>query len=811
MTGYRYATGAALVALLTSPALSVQAIPNAAPAPQPVPSNGVSEIIVTAQKRSQSLQQVPISVSVASAQTIERSAIKTAAQLPNLSPALTFTSGAAPNYITFNIRGVGSYIYGIGVQPAVSVVVDGVPLARTAEFAGELGDIDRVEVLSGPQGTLFGRNSTGGAVNIVRAVPKPDFSGYVAGELIAGRLGDTERLIKGMVNAPINDNMRLRVFAYDRANDDYITNLHPTAPDVGKHHVYGVQGKLAVDLAHNVDLLLSGDYAHDYARTGDPEILIPLQAYQQPRVPDITAKEIALQQGAIGKRFTVDDWAPFYGRTVTGGGTADLTWHLSDKVSIKSLTSYRQASVKAFTSYYPGAASVYDPQAFDLLGSTTTSLNDDAPYSRATRWHYLTQELRIAAQTRSIDAVAGLFYTNFHESIDGDQPRFVSAQAAGRVPDPTSTFDYYFSNTYLEAADRNRVFAGFADVTWHPFRGVSLFAGGRVSRETLDFDYLRLAYSNLHVQYGVNFNQATQSPTVAPSSLAFAGRHGETDWAGRAGAAYQLFPHANVYGTYSRGYIGAGVDLGNGSVGTAADPEKAVLKPSVTQNYEIGFKSELFDRHLRLNLALFKMTTTDVQLSSLVPGTTTALIQNAGDIRAKGLELNAEAQLGPAFNLTAGIAYLHANFANLEQPCYPGQTVVTGCFANPAGGTIQDVSGKPALNAPRWKLNLAPTYTIRLPNAPFDIYLRGDYEWRSKVYFQLDHDPFASQGAYGIVNVAVGFTSKSGDSELRFFVNNLTDKYYCLNMVNGPLARQSCQTSPIDAQRRIGIAAKFGF
>ena len=91
---------------------------------------------------------------------------------------------------------------------------------------------------------------------------------------------------------------------------------------------------------------------------------------------------------------------------------------------------------------------------------------------------------------------------------------------------------------------------------------------------------------------------------------------------------------------------------------TAADPEKAVLKPSFTQNYEIGFKSELFDRHLRLNLALFKMTTTDVQLSSLVPGTTTALIQNAGDIRAKGLELNAEAQLGPAFNLTAGIAYL---------------------------------------------------------------------------------------------------------------------------------------------------------
>jgi iron complex outermembrane recepter protein len=775
---------------------------------------GLAEIVVTAQKRQQSLQDVPISVSVMSAETLERASITDLNQLPQLAPALLFQAGAQPAFTTLSMRGVGSYVFRIGIQPAVSVVVDGIPMARTAETQGALGDIQRVEVLSGPQGTLFGRNSTGGVINVVRNAPSDKFEGYVDETAIYGRLGDFENQINAVLNAPLTDTARLRVYAFNNQNNAYITNLYPGASDSGAQNTSGIETKLAIDLATDVDLLLTADYTHDFSRNGDPEILVPLQGYQQPNVPNIAAKEVALQRGSIGQPFAINDYDDFQSATQTAGVTLDLNWRLSKNLSLKSLSSYRDNSIRYDSNAASTAATPSNPQGWDLLGSYSSTLNPN-PDPKTTLWHYVTQELRAQWTTSAVDIVGGFYFfdINEHEQTDGP-PGFTSAlllgpafvAKVGTPAGPNASFPYYYNDTYTDAADRNKVTAGFGDVTVHPITGLDLFAGYRLSRETLDYNYVRSKYSNYPVQYGANFDPNTLSPTTPVTPSAFAGDHSETDWAGRLGGSYEFMPGVRAYATFSRGYVGAGVDLGSASTGTAADPEKALLRPSISKNYEIGIKSELLDHRVRMNAAFFRQDTTNTQITALVPGTNTTIVQNAGDIDAKGIELNAEAQLTRLLDVTLGLAYLDANIENLSQLCYPGQTAAQGCI----GGT-QNIEGQQALNAPKFKGNTVATYTIPLPSAPFDLYLRGDYEYQSHVYYQLNHDPLAAQGGYGIVNFGIGGVSKSQRYEGRLFIGNIADKYYCLNMVAGAVARQSCQSSPITAQREFGLNLKAKF
>jgi iron complex outermembrane recepter protein len=795
------------LAVLTGPASYAQTS-----APESA-EGGLSEVVVTAQKREQRMQDVPISMSVASADELQQRSIINLGQLPSVAPALVFQAGAQPAFTTLSIRGVGSYVFRIGVQPAVSVVVDGIPMARTSETQGQLGDIAQVEVLSGPQGTLFGRNATGGAINITRNLPGRDFEVTANDTVTYGRLGSWENFIKGSLNVPINDNVRFRIYAFDDQNTGYIKNLFPTQPDAGTHDANGVQAKLAVDFSSSFTAVLSGDFTHDFSRNGDPVILLPLQQGQQPNVPNISARETALQGGSVGQHFAINDYDPYLSITKIGGGTLDLTWNAAEHLSVKSLSSYRDNSILFSSTSSPTAATPDNPQNFPLVGGFTSTLNATG-WPKETLWHYYTEELRMQANASIFDIVTGIYYFNLHETETTELPGFTSAESrgpsfvaqVGTPTGPTASFPYYYSNTYTHAADQNTVTAGFLDVTAHPMDGLDVFAGYRLSRESLDYQYARLSYANLPVQYGVNFDPVTLSPLTAPTSGSFNGEHSETDWAGRFGGSYELVPSTRVYATVSRGYVGAGVDLGNASRGSASNPGSALLRPSISKNFEIGLKSELFEHRLRADVAIFKQRTDDVQITALIPGTTLNVVQNAGDIDAKGVELNMQWEPLRPLELSWGFSYLDAVIQNLSQLCYPGQTVAQGCVSG-----SQNVSGKQALNAPKFKTNLAATYTIALPSAPVDLFVRADYAWQSSEFFQLNHDPLATQGDFGIGNVAFGLVSKSGRYQGRFFINNVADTFYCLNMVAGAVARQSCQSPLITAQRQFGLSGEVKF
>ena len=774
----------------------------------------LQDIVVTAQRREQSLQDVPVSVTAIDALSLERSSTFAVADLPQSAPALTYTTGAQPAFASFNIRGVGSYVYRIGVQPAVSVIMDGIPMARTAEFAGELGDVERVEVLSGPQGTLFGRNSTGGAINVVHKRPTPYLEGYVHGELVAGEHGDVETLIRGTLNLPVSDSVRLRVHAYNRQNSDYLHNYYDGADirpkDAGAHRATGVQARIEFDLAPSVTLLVSGDYLDDYSRNGSASVVLPLQQYQAPLVPNVTAQQTAILGDAIGDRFGIYTYQPFATGIELGGGVAELKWDVAPKLTVTSLTSYREAKLESATTIYINSTT--DPRGFPFV-SLGTSAQNPTGYNRVTRWHYVTQEVRGTYASAAADIVGGVYYFRLKEDELADNPLYQSAQALGRdalvgtPTGPSAAFPYYYFNNITNTADTNTVVAGFADVTLHPAEGLDIFGGYRLSRETLDFTYRKDRYLALPVQLGTNFDSTTWSPTVPISPQSdFGASRSETLWAGRAGISYQATPDVRTYFSYSHGYIGSGFDAGNNPAGTNADPAASFLRPSKADSYEIGVRTELFDRHLRLNATGFWMKTRDVQVTALVPGTIVNVVQNAGDIVAKGIELDFAAHFSRRFQVTGGASYLDATIRDLSQACYPGQTAAQGC----AGGT-QSVDGTPALNAPKWKFNAAATYEIPVPSRGFDLYLRGDMQYRSKTWFQLDHDPLATDPAHVFLNFSTGLTTTDGRYDFRLFVHNLTDEYYCDNMVNGPFYRQGCQSTPIGAQRRFGASAKVNF
>jgi outer membrane receptor protein involved in Fe transport len=609
------------------------------------------------------------------------------------------------------------------------------------------------------------------------------------------------------------------VAAFYSNNSSYIENFAPNgASDIGLRHAYGATGKIDFKINEANDLLMTFDKAELHQTNGTPEIFVPLQAYQLPKVPTIAAKQAALFGPAMGAHFAADDFAPFFQHQNLWSIDADYTWDIAHYLKLKSLSGYHTDIVQSQPNFYPGPSTPENPLGFDLVGVGKAAFNPNDT-GRQTKWAFVTHEDRLEYTGERLDAVGGLYYSNITEREQIDLGRLRSAAALGASAlavvgtpgGPAASYPYFYSNAYTQASDTSEALAGFLDVTGHVTDTFNVFAGARVSRDSLRFRFWEGIYNNLPVQFGVNFDPATDSPTIPyGSTLGFAGSHAETNTAYRGGFSWKVTPGLNAYASYNHSYIGAGVDLSAATAGTPSNPGAALLKPSESNSYEAGLKSELLNR-LRINLAVFSAKTRDAQVSSLVTGTSTSRVQNAGNIETYGSELSFDFLPMDALQINAGVAYLHSKFTDLTTPCYPGQTFALGCNVAVGSSFVERIDGLPSLDAPRWKLNVSGTYDIALGGLPFDMYLRADYRYQTKVYYQLDHDPFAVQDAFGIVNLGVGFIDHSRKYDLRLFTDNVTNQYYCPNEVNGPLARQECQSTPIDAQRRYGIEVSAHF
>jgi iron complex outermembrane receptor protein len=746
----RTSTAVSLAALITGP-LAAQAGP--APAAD---SATAGEIVVTAEKRSENVQKVPVAVSVISPATIASSGAVNLQDLAKAAPSLTITPESQPANTSIILRGVGTFAFSIAVEPAVSVIVDDVPQAYQAQaLTADLGDVDRVEVLRGPQSTLFGKSASAGVINIVTKAPTDHFT--ISGQ--AEATTDHEYQGSGTVSGPITDNLVYRVTG---AYDSYDGSGRNLTDDSRINGLKNTTVKGLLKWSPTERITVTGGITYNRVKSDccsasyiaiDPNGKLLGTSFTGAQV---TAGE---DVGRDNRDVRLD--SPLYANSRYLEEYGKIGYDFDSGLSLLSVTSHQLFKL------YSGV----DNDFSDL--PVTTALNHGiaaAPYvqtvnQRAETW---TQELRLTSpNTGPLKYVAGLYY----QSFDGAQ-HFNRGPVTG-----VTNYDGY-------ATSKN--YAVFGQATYDILTGTRLIGGLRVNKEDISYQF----FKNTAGQY---FHDANSDTAVT----------------GRAGIQHDITHDIMVFGTYVRGYKGEAYDLT--SALNASIAANFPIKAEHSNDYEVGLRTQFFDHRLTLNLTGYWTDYSNFQAQGLLPDVNiTPVLANVGSARTRGFELEGSARVSSVFTLNGGLAFTDAKIRKYPNgACYPTQTVAQGCI-----GGEQNEKGITLPNAPRWKLDLGGEYRVPLTeklNATFNAY----YSYQSKVNYTLTGDPSTVQKAFGIVNVAAGLAGFNNGYKISLFVNNLFDKQYYTRIDNRASlfggATAVAGYLPRDFRRYGGVRVNFSY
>jgi iron complex outermembrane receptor protein len=763
----------ASMAVATTPGLA-RAQTEAAPAE----STQLEVVTVTATKRVERLQDVPVSVTALSSAVLERGNVRELGDLVNLSPGLVIGYGSQPGNFSISMRGIGTFSNGIAVESDVAVVVDDVPIGFQAAAFKDLIDVERVEVLRGPQSTLFGKSAIAGVLNIVTSAPSRTFEGK-ATALVTD---DSERRGGFTVSGPLSDDVRARLTVADSDYDGNITNL-TTGEKVGGSSGLTATAKIEWTPTENLTLSLAPRYNRNESTccvspftSLDPGLFY--QGIQQ------LPASLVLAGIPIGpdNRYIRNDERPAGGDSRLLGATARIDYDFADTSALQghsfsSITStdrWRLSDYQdidgtdmPFLLYFPVAA----PSGIDSGASIHGQFHAKS----------LTQEFRLTSpdDTR-LRYVAGLWYA--HNDLD----RFLDRG-------PVLAFSRYL------AVSTNTNYAAFAQATFDLTQKVSLIGGARFNQQKIDYTFDK---------YSVTPNQH------------FSGADQENSVTGKAGVQYKWTPDIMTFATYSTGYKGQAYDL----VSTF-DARAAAQMPvphETAKNYELGLKSSLFDRRVYFNVTLFDAEFYGFQTSvtsTLPDGTFLTFLNSVGHLQTRGVEIDLAARVTSDFTLNGAFAYTDATVAEFPNgPCYPDQTLAQGCYVDATNSKVQDLEGKRLNNVPKYKFNVGGEYALALPGLPFDGFAAAAYRWQDDVNFALSQDPRTVQKAYGTADFSLGVNDDQGHYKVTAFVNNAFDKRYAQGIGNTtsgfsgvPGALGSTWTVPRAAFRYFGARVDVNF
>lgn len=717
----------------------------------------LEEIVVTAQKRTENLQDVPLAVTAISGDALTRAGVDSFSDLTKVVPSLTFTPGDQPANSSIILRGIGTFAFSIGVEPSVAVVIDDVPLAFQAQAFTDLIDLQRVEVLRGPQSTLFGKAASAGLVNVTTQAPSSTFTGKV--DLRAATKDEQRAAVS--LSGPISDTLGFRLSADFSNFGGLIRNLE-TGEKVNGREEKGVRGKLQWTPSDNLELTLNARYRRTDANccVGVLNELDPTaNFYNLPSFPQSQVLA-GITPGKDNLAIRLDDRVR--SDTEDRGASLRVAYDFAD-LTLLSITSFTKFDLDD-SQDLDGTAANFNPV-----------VNPGAPAGGRVNYGHFgaeawTQELRLVSDdSSSFSYVAGLFFA------DTDLSRtYFRGPTIGR-----SNWD---------ATATNRSYAAFAQTNWEFIEDTSLITGLRFNHEKIGYRYANL------------LNNLRLSDTADDDAVT-----------GKVGLEHHINDDVMLFGFYARGYKGQTFDL-TSSFSTAI-AARGPVRPETSDDYEAGIRTTLLDRRLILNATLFHTTYNNFQAQESEPTLAGAFIlSNVGTVRTRGVELETTARLGGGFDLTGGLSYIDATVRDYARAqCYPGQTAALGCV-----GGVQDLAGERLNNAPRWRANLRSDYRFDLPQMPFDGIVSASYSWQSKVNFSLSQDPVTEQGAYGIANLQLGFHEREDDRyAVTFFVNNLFDKQYAAGLANaqnyyGGRLAVSRQT-PRDYERYYGVRLQMNY
>jgi iron complex outermembrane receptor protein len=738
-------------------------------AAQTVPVSAVpdNEIVVTAQKRSERLQDVPLAVATLSGDQLSARQINDTRALTQAVPSLTFQQAPNPVASSFRIRGIGTSLFGLGTEPAVSLVVDGVVNARQAQNFADFGDIERIEVLRGPQGTLFGKNATAGVISIVTKAPSKEFEGQVSGTV--ADMG--EYRASGTVSGPISDRLGVRLSTYYNNVGGNLDNTL-TGHDANGDRSWGVRGKIAWRPTDALKILLSADYTKSDANCCQPVLVKannPLRASVSGPVtiePDnhqVWNNDLTYANNNQQTYSITADWDL---------GPATLT--LISAYQIYHLVQNQEVDNMGYNA--PIYISPYASAQFDLNYGKTGLRN-------------FSQELRVGSNGRDtpVTYVLGAYYSNL--SIDRYFARRRAICSTGIFGQLCPAPSYQSLASFSKLS--NESIAGFGQVEVKIVGGLSAIAGARIQRETLSV-------------YGQTYGPIVASDTnFGGTPTAWAGESfGNTGFSGKAGLQYKFGRNLQSYATYTRGYKGLGLYTEIG----ADFAHQAPVRPEHVDAWELGLKGQSAGGALSFATALFLSNYSNLQVQANRSDPTTGVIAfvptNAGSSQTKGFEF--EATLRPSRNLsvTASVTYAKTRFDIDGLDCPPqftltaptvalgGTRPINTCFryqyrsaagAVVTSGPVQDIRGGTLPASPKWRINLSPRYEHGLGGDLLG-FAQVDLTFQSDEQFALEQDPLQRQGAFALVDLSFGVRHPDKGWSATVFVKNLLDKNYYTGM-----------------------------
>jgi len=750
-----------------------------------------AEILVTARRRAENIQNVPIAISIVGGKALEQTGARGLDQIKQLVPSLQIL-GSNPRNTNINIRGLGTSVgtSNDGLENGVGVYIDDVYYGRPGQAMFDLFDIDRVEVLRGPQGTLFGKNTTAGAISITTRGPSFDTEGNAEASL-----GDDQyRRIRASIAGPLVDGVlayRVSGSYTKRDGQFYNSRLNEDTNDLNRA---SGRGQLLFTPSSNFKLLIGGDYSWQ-----KENCCATVFAGVAPSRIDGTPIPNNYYDRATRAGYISPPVDPFALRTDT-----DVNSHFrmsqggaSGKADL-DLGSATLTSVTAFRYWHWDPVNDGDSIGLPILSIAQTS----------NRQKQFSQELRIASNgTRTIDYVAGLYY--FHQRIVGSNITQYGSAAPNWVLGSNSVANVAAIDgftTFNDSASTTDSYAGFGQVNWHISPALSLTAGLRYTHEKKSGDFAQTVsggadLSTLPLDIAA---AALASRNSLGRPLSYDARETDNSLSGLATLSYQVSDDVLAYATYSRGSKSGGLNLAALPTveATGALQVSPVVNPEKVTNYEAGIKSQFLDRKVTLNLAAFWTESKDYQTTVLT--NTFTYISNVGKVRARGVEFDLRAQ--PAEGLTFYGSGIYNDAKILSYPNSPCPIEYRSLQ------TVCDLSGKRLPGTSKWSLSAGADVSIPvvLGLGETAAYAGVDYSYRSSFFNSNNDSIYSIIRAYSIVNARLGIRADNRVWDLSVWARNLFDEHYYENFQPGSFNSAVLQGRPGEP-RTVGVTLRSTF
>ena len=695
------------------PAVLAQDAPAAKPA-------GLEEITVTARRREESLQDVPIAVSAFSAERIESTGAPDITWLQQSTPNLTLqvARGSNSTLIAF-IRGIGQQDPLWGFEPGVGLYVDDVYIARPQGAVLDIYDIERLEVLRGPQGTLYGRNTIGGAIKYVTRPLGEE--ARLDTKLTLGTYGQHDFLASGVL--PVGDTLSVGASAAIYRRDGYGENQFTGTQN---HYAKSVDAfRMSADW--NPTDALSFRLAADYIEDNSPA----KHGHREAPGLGLAAGEVVLPDIYDTRAGIGDD-----NKVRNQGVSLTAAWELSQAITLKSITAYREGKTDTLIDF-----DTSPKPALDVPGQ----YEDDQ----------LTQELQFIYEGDRLRGVAGLYYLDAH--------------AAGK-------FDTVVGLLNLTIATSGFVdttsYAAYADFSYDFTDKLSASLGGRYTNDDKEGGVYRQNFTGL---YSPLFGNNAAIPGLVRSD--YTNDRSFDQFTPRASVSYKFTDSLTTYASYAEGFKSGGFDM-RGDVVLTPDTVNG-YEPESVSSYELGVKGFLFDDRFSYNLAAFYSDYTDQQITRQQPtvtGSIASFVDNAGASTIQGVELEGAVQFTEKFSLTYGLGWTDAEFDKYET-----FQVITNPAPPPATLTVPvDLSDTAVFqNTPEWNGNLALNYAQPLPGTWGSLLLTASASYRDSYYMFEFPNPLIDQNdSYTLFDASVTWTAENEKLRFQLVGRNLTDEEY---------------------------------